>query len=686
MFEENRMLWQRVPVQENFTPSKCSEACNAWQRSPIYQKLGEHVEFLCAFLEEYKDVLGNSYEELNKEYQKVLERYLDDNLYLVVIGTFSSGKSTLINAFLGLDLLKTDILQGTTKTAIKVMYGNEYSLEMHSKDGLVGTYTPNPVWWRRLFMSKRKRREWNQSQINQTIEYYDGVNNIESSFPEIILKVPSTYLKNTGIVIVDTPGINSSVNPLHDEITKRTVDNIADVILVLTVAEQIASSTFGDFIAETLKEKIDKCYFMMTKADNIEDIEEMPRLIISFKKRLERQLCNMISYDQIDYCAAKYAEIEFNKLIHKQKEVTESIDLWNKKFYQTKDKIRSELIKRRIQVQIYKNVQLMKRIYIDANEQLELQKQSLTEKCLELEKNTIKNLDDYVRGEENFCKKEVLSIYEALVEDIRHFVQTSNKQIIERCTKRIVFAKNVNEIENYINEDFSNDIKCYVNDLNNQLNDKLIKRDREIDSQFKMIEKRFHENYAMIEKISLKPSSTVFTDFNIIDKNINPFLTQEIQILNQKIESQNAPVGASVGIGAVIGTFLLPGIGTILGGLAGKFLSTFFGPSLEERKTKVANSVTDIVEQISNEVLSQMQIAIDDRCNQQLTNLYAKIVQYYSMYEKLIAELNKLHDQERIALKNQEHRIARISNTIIIQQMELQAIQEESYLNSEGAY
>lgn len=55
-------------------------------------------------------------------------------MQIAVIGQFSSGKSTFLNALLGQDILPTGITPITSKVC-KICYGEDYILEILYKDG-----------------------------------------------------------------------------------------------------------------------------------------------------------------------------------------------------------------------------------------------------------------------------------------------------------------------------------------------------------------------------------------------------------------------------------------------------------------------------------------------------------------------------------------------------------------------
>ena len=66
--------------------------------------------------------------ELPQSFYKIKARAKDPILYVGLIGEFSSGKSTLVNAWLGDNVLKTDVLQATTAAPTVVKAESEYQI------------------------------------------------------------------------------------------------------------------------------------------------------------------------------------------------------------------------------------------------------------------------------------------------------------------------------------------------------------------------------------------------------------------------------------------------------------------------------------------------------------------------------------------------------------------------------
>ena len=85
-------------------------------------------------------------------------RVKDKNLYMGIVGEFSAGKSTFINALLGIDLLKEDILPGTTCAPTFIWFGDHLEVKIHSNksEGVI-TYSGTFSFSKRIMRFLRRK-------------------------------------------------------------------------------------------------------------------------------------------------------------------------------------------------------------------------------------------------------------------------------------------------------------------------------------------------------------------------------------------------------------------------------------------------------------------------------------------------------------------------------------------------
>ena len=106
-----------------------------------------------------------------------------------------------------------------------------------------------------------------------------------------------------------------------------------------------------------------------------------------------------------------------------------------------------------------------------------------------------------------------------------------------------------------------------------------------------------------------------------------------LQDLDKAIEQENAKIGGGVGVGAVIGTFIVPWFGTVVGGILGGWIGSLFGPSMDDLK---AESTKKLVASV-NEAFCECESAakdIQDRAVAQSAESLCAIIEGYSRVYK----------------------------------------------------
>lgn len=219
---------------------------------------------------------------------EVKSKRSNKKLYLGIIGEFSSGKSTLINSLLGVNLLTMGALQGTTTVVTYFEHGT-LDIQIEMKNGDVLKFKRNKSKIKKTFrIISAKLSFWEK--ISNWIKSVFDTSYIDPDFNKIIdtvtanekfsniIKSVTIYHSSTilqsGIVIVDTPGIDS----LNIDHTRRTIDvisNICDLALIVIPTEKPASQSLINFINENLSHCVNRCLYFITKVELLrtKDIE-----------------------------------------------------------------------------------------------------------------------------------------------------------------------------------------------------------------------------------------------------------------------------------------------------------------------------------------------------------------------------------------------------------------------------
>lgn len=238
----------------------------SWENFSEITDYEQHRAFVEMIAHKYKwesKVRRNLFVQL----KRINEKQQDKKLNLSVVGDFSTGKSTFINALLREELLTSSSMQGTTVVATVIEYADEYIMELHYHDG------------------------------DKECFRFEGVNGLKERLagiePEIARKLhhvhvylPSEPLTQD-IRIIDTLGTNA-VELWHEDATVQAINETSDLSIILVNATKVLPETFCSFIANNLSHVLGQCVFVVTKYDLLRE-KERDRVITYIRQKLEKE-------------------------------------------------------------------------------------------------------------------------------------------------------------------------------------------------------------------------------------------------------------------------------------------------------------------------------------------------------------------------------------------------------------
>lgn len=180
-----------------------------------------------------------------------LRKKLDAGVFtLVVVGQFKRGKSSLINALLGQNVLPVGVVPLTSSVTV-LRYGSAPMARVEFQSGELCDIGMHAI------------ADYATEKANP--------NNIKS-VRQVIIDYPSTWLRG-GIQIVDTPGIDSVYQ--HNTDSTYAFLSQADAMLFVTSADQPLSRRELEFLAE-IRHHADKFFCLLNKSDYLtaEELQE----------------------------------------------------------------------------------------------------------------------------------------------------------------------------------------------------------------------------------------------------------------------------------------------------------------------------------------------------------------------------------------------------------------------------
>jgi hypothetical protein len=150
---------------------------------------------------------------LQSETRELSMRLADDRFNLMIVGRFSRGKSTLINAVLGGPYLPTGIVP-LTSVITTIRYGSRKQVVLY-------------------FNESRMRREIPLSELGDYVTQQSNPGNVKNvAYAEIELPVE---LLRRGVFFVDSPGLGSSIT--ENTLTTERFFPEADAFVLMTSYE-----------------------------------------------------------------------------------------------------------------------------------------------------------------------------------------------------------------------------------------------------------------------------------------------------------------------------------------------------------------------------------------------------------------------------------------------------------------
>jgi ribosome biogenesis GTPase A len=190
-------------------------------------------------------------------FQRLLEKLRQNRFNLVILGAFKRGKSSLINALLGRQLLPTGIVPLTSVVTI-LGYGDKLHIQVHFNQGESRQISPDEL--PDYITEKGNPRN------------HKGVREVEIAYP-------SDYLSD-GVRIIDTPGVGS-VYSHNSEVAYNYLPQVDAAVFVVTVDPPLSAAE-QEFLKD-IREYVHKLFFVLNKIDYVDAPERQEALEFTAK-------------------------------------------------------------------------------------------------------------------------------------------------------------------------------------------------------------------------------------------------------------------------------------------------------------------------------------------------------------------------------------------------------------------
>ena len=209
----------------------------------------------------YRTLLGEHFIKSMNSWERNIRSRKDDPFTLVVCGEFKRGKSSLINALLGEEVVTTNVTTETV-TLNKISYG------AHSNEAILSG-------GRRL---RLKDEDLERDNLEELIkEVGEPINQIEIKRPIEILK---------DVTIIDTPGLGDSLKDFSD-LVDHALRQADAVIYVFSVSYPLSQAEQLFIKTEILPQRYTDLFLVGNYCDVLRDKNEYERMEQLLQQRVE---------------------------------------------------------------------------------------------------------------------------------------------------------------------------------------------------------------------------------------------------------------------------------------------------------------------------------------------------------------------------------------------------------------
>ena len=627
----------------------------------------EQLQFAAALIDS-SDIPQSERVELCSLLDRVQQRRSNPDLYLAVVGEFSSGKSTFINALLRDDLLKTSALVATA-AATKLRFGDVLQVEACFKG-------PQPMILKTKDKSQWTTVSWlpevKEIDTRQFIHVVTSSDEVAKEVVDLTIEHPATFLAS-GVVIIDTPGTNA-INPQHGAITYQAIEREADAAIIIIPATTPLSQTLVDFLASSLRPFLHRCVFVVTKMDQVRQ-REQSALIEDIRTRLQAALG--IAQPTI-FVAAPQIIIDD---LTEEEEIPGHLLHWKDKFLELETTLQQRLRRERTLNLAESVLRLLTRLLKQLEGHLQVQWGQYETRQATIKSETIQDLSSFAAEQHRICRRMIEEAIAQTTVRINICIVNHQETTLSNICDAIFNANDESELNSVVQTKaeplLESSQRSFQMDFQREFKN-LSQAAQEAEHYF---DRKFSEAYCRLQALAKDLRTTADAKGSSVQFNTSEILAA-MQSHNSELDNNDGNTVLTGGAtGAAIGSIILPVIGTVIGGVVGAFLSIFFMPSLDERKQKLWTQLSPNLDAYFDAANAQAQEVAQTYAQSVTAALEQRIDAYITRYKAVVdamlseqtAELQRLTNLQASTQANLSE-IDRRKKALSAQQQRLEVI------------
>lgn len=619
------------------------------QELEIVTDVGSHVTFLrevvCRHFPSTDCALTYTARLLEIE-----RRAIDPRLYLAVIGEFSSGKSTFINALLRRRLLKASCA-ATTASVTKVVPGACLRVTATFNDGTTITATETELEELRTHILGI-HPAGGTSSLEQLLELLTSESSVANHVRDVEVEVPGRRLDER-IVILDTPGIGAGAETAsaHAALTASVMSTLADGAVVLIPSAAPMSRTLVKFLDTHAKPFLHRCVFVITGADR-HTPDERDRVLYFVRQQLRASL------DLDEPLILQAAAIAMVPIRDLPAAVEAGWAEWRPKFVRLEADLTNALQRQRMIIIAERLARLLESAVEDIAHDLDSRRMTLDDEKARLDEHTVTAIDVVLETLERMAQKKV----EAAASAIKSSV-ASRKEVYRVATQEFVEAAlraqawDADSYEAAVAPRVRTVIDHYGREYTAEADREVTKLRRAATKVASDFAKQFEENYSTLRALELTISVPAIV---VPELSVPPVAFRESRpYIERQQASKRTGRNVGMGLGAAIGFVLAGPPGAVVGGVIGRGGG---GVAAGDDVTALQSRLRSLLASDIAAYLDGYESAICARVDRIAAHVLKQFrdasQRHRNEYSEVVADLVRQHQRQRKALA-QEIRIAR---------------------------
>ena len=549
----------------------------SWDNLDEMTDIQSHINYTATILNKYtwgKSVKNSLLNQMNT----IIEKQNDKILNISVIGEFATGKSSFINALVGHELLTVNALQGTTVAITIIEYGTKCMLSLVNKSGNTTSHEFKNV----EFLSDALQHYTTEPSYADTISY-------------VKVTIPSDILKK-GFRIIDTPGTNS-LEQWHEDITRRAINDISDISIILIDASRPMPETLIEFVENTLGNLVKDCLFVANKIDIIKPKERSCML-----KYVQQKID--ISFDIKEASILPFSAVSLTNLF--TKDIVQTDDDSRLMTYESLQAIFSFAAQNRFKAQARKLLHLIDNMYENLKLNINNIAKKYQDELLQLEQSKETDLKPFIAKQIALRQKQFLSH----AQEKKQYAYLQTDKLVDAAISNInskidtYTSSTLDKLSQYIKEgELTSDIKAEGAQIATLIEKMFAQIKPVFKRQLSEFQDDFEKEFARLKLLTVKfnvSPKEVNVTHNANTANIGPVAS----LISEELSKENWAFGGGAAAGAAIGACFGGPLGALIGGAIGLVAGAGAAPDANEVKNKVKSKLNIPLKTYFNSICS----------------------------------------------------------------------------------